>query len=182
MQDAPACRCIRPQPIPDGHPPCRKSRQAGHCAAPTVVQMRLQHGRKAKLSSPPSYLPGCVAPPGRRRPGRRAKAGSCWCPNQPRRIQPCSFQALPFSIRPDFRYPRPSPATRPFYIALSDQPLVPLHSARGPRPRLPDKRRFRGRTLRLPGRIKWPPSSTSRFPATPSPSFLRAGAEAGCWS
>src|SRR5438128_12108837 len=36
-------------------------------------------------------------------------------------------------------------AIRPSYIPLSDQPFVPLLSARGPRSCLPDKRRYRGR-------------------------------------
>ena len=38
-------------------------------------------------------------------------------------------------------------AIRPSYIPLSDQPFVPLLSARGPRSCLPDKRRFRGHAL-----------------------------------
>ena len=109
MQAAPGCRYIRPPPIPDGHPPCRKSRRAGHCRRrrhPDATAARPQ----SRACPPPSYLPGCGARPGRRRSGRRAKAGSCWCPNQPRRIQPCSFQALPiFTSVLTIRYPRPSP-------------------------------------------------------------------------
>ena len=70
-------------------------RQARRRRLPDAIAAR----SRSRACLPPSCPRGCAVPRARRRPGRRAKAGNCWCPNRPRHRPPRSLQLRPSAIR-----------------------------------------------------------------------------------
>jgi len=105
------------------------------------IEMRLQHGREAKLGCPPSCLPGCVVPLGRRRPVDEPKPKAARAQST-RRMQLGSFQ-----VRPDGRYPVAAGTT----LLLSDPTIRPATIRPAALdPAFRTREGFEGHALRLP--------------------------------